>query len=288
MRWMWEAWDQVGVVETAGAAATPEIVRYFADNGHANVTSDEVPWCAAFVGAMLKRAQVPLMVPQADRLLARGYLKQGTEIPLDQPRVGAIAVFKRTSDPRFGHVGFVNGFTATHIHLLGGNQANSVSIMSYPRADLVGLRWPEPPATAAALAKDGSRIAAASQRQIRDGTKTGVTQLPPAPKIEPEALTQKMAGAKGTVETLEAFVTFGLSKWQWIVGGFAVFWIGRMAYDAWQIRQARLEDHNTGRTLSAPSGADTAPGASYDAAAAPDAQWVSEGAERMTMPEAVR
>lgn len=270
MRWMWEAWDQVGVVETAGAAATPEIVRYFVDAGHAEITSDEVPWCAAFVGAMLKRANVPLMVPSADRLLARAYLRQGTDIPIDQPRVGAIAVFKRTSDPRFGHVGFVNGFTATNIHLLGGNQANSVSVMSYPRADLIGLRWPEPPATAAELAKDGSRIAQASQRQIRDGTKTGVTQLPPAPKIEPEALTQKMAGAKGTFETLEAFVTFGLSKWQWIVGGFAVFWIGRMAYDAWIIRQARLEDHNTGRTVPADAGPSDAHSASGPASGVPD------------------
>lgn len=248
MRWMWKAWEQVGVVETAGAAATPEIVRYFEKVGRADITSDEVPWCAAFVGAMLKEAGVPLMMPKDERLLARGYLKQGTEVPLDQPRVGCVAVFRRTSDPRFGHVGFVNGITDTHIHLLGGNQANSVNVTAYPRSDLIGLRWPELPATAADLAKDGSRIAAASQRQIRDGTKTGMTQLPPAPKIEPEALTQKMAGAKGTVETLEAFVTFGLSKWQWIVGGFAVFWIGRMAYDAWQIRQARLDDHNTGKT----------------------------------------
>lgn len=248
MRWMWKAWEQVGIVETPGAAATPEIVRYFEKVGRADITSDEVPWCAAFVGAMLKEAGVSLMMPKDERLLARGYLKQGAEVPINQPRVGCIAVFKRTSDPRFGHVGFVNGVTDTHIHLLGGNQANSVNVTAYPRRDLIGLRWPEPSATAADLANDGSRIAQASQRQIRDGAKTGVTQLPPAPKIEPEALTQKMTGAKGAVETLEAFVTFGLSKWQWIVGGFAVFWIGRMAYDAWIIRQARLDDHNTGKT----------------------------------------
>ncbi len=291
MRWMWEAWDQVGVVETAGAAATPEIVRFFHDAGRPDITSDEVPWCAAFVGACLKRAGVPLMVPQSERLLARGYLKQGT--PIDEPRVGAIAIFKRTGDPRFGHVGFVNGVTDTHMHLLGGNQSNSVSIQAYPRADLIGLRWPEPPAKPADLVADGSRIAQASQRQLRDGAKTGAVSLPPSPpKLEPEALAQKMTGAKGIFETAEAFVQFGVSKWPWIVGGLAAFWFGRMAWDAWQIRQARLEDHNTGKTLSlAPSGADKAPGASYDAAAdrdAPDAQWASEGANNMTFPEAVR
>lgn len=287
MRWMWEAWDQVGVVETAGAAATPEIVRYFADVGRPDVTSDEVAWCAAFTGAMLKRAQVPLMVPSSDRLLARGYLKQGTPIPLDQPRVGAIAVFKRTSDPRLGHVGFVNGFTATHIHVLSGNQANSVSIQSYPRADLIGLRWPEPPAKPADLVADGSRIAQASQRQLKDGAKTGAVTLPPSPpKLEPEALAQKMTGAKGVFETAEAFVQFGVSKWPWIVGGLAAFWFGRMAWDAWQIRQARLEDHNTGKT--APVAGWATEGASKERAGYDAASEVYPPPDSMSMPEAVR
>lgn len=58
MRWMDTAWTQQGVHETAGEGATPEIVAMFREVGATSVTSDETPWCAAFVGACLERSGI--------------------------------------------------------------------------------------------------------------------------------------------------------------------------------------------------------------------------------------
>lgn len=244
MRWMEEAWRHVGVHEIKGPDAAPEIVTFFRDSGHAEVVSDETAWCAAFVGACLHAAGIE----NTRSLMARSYKDFGT--PLTEPRVGALVVLSRTADPAHGHVGFIAGWSDTHVQVLGGNQSDSVNVSPFARNRIVYMGWPELPATAKDLAKDGSRIVAASARQVRDGTKIGATQLPPAPKLEPDAVAQKLQAAKGWIETAEAFGTFALSKWPLLVGAAAVFWLGRMAWDAWQIKQARVEDHNTGKTVT--------------------------------------
>jgi uncharacterized protein (TIGR02594 family) len=105
MRWMEIAWADLGIKETAGPEATPAIVAYFDAAGRPDITSDETPWCAAFVNACLSRAGVSIAaIPQGERTLARSCLKQGTKI--DEPRVGAVAVFTR-GEPWQGHTGFV-------------------------------------------------------------------------------------------------------------------------------------------------------------------------------------
>jgi hypothetical protein len=50
-----------------------------------------------------------------------------------------VAVFGRDGG---GHVGFVVGESAAHLHILGGNQSNSVSIAPIAKRRLLGLRWP--------------------------------------------------------------------------------------------------------------------------------------------------
>ena len=93
-------------------------------------------WSDAFCGACLERAGL-----RATRsLMARSYLKWGEA--LAEPRVGAIAVFSRGSNPAEGHVGFWLGETEDSVVLLGGNQSNAVSVARYAKARLLGLRWP--------------------------------------------------------------------------------------------------------------------------------------------------
>lgn len=133
--WMDAAWSHVGVRETKGKAATPAIVAMYADAGHAEVTSDEVPWCAAFVGSCLKGAGLP----NTGSLLARSYLDYGTK--LDEPKVGCIAIFKRGAPPS-GHVAFVTGWGSGNIRVLGGNQGDAVSEANYRESDVLGYRWP--------------------------------------------------------------------------------------------------------------------------------------------------
>ncbi len=135
-RWLKQAWREFGQAERAGANDNPRIVALFRDAGHPDVVRDEVAWCAAFCGACLERAGL-----RATRsLMARSYLKWGEA--LAEPRVGAIAVFSRGSNPAEGHVGFWLGETEDSIVLLGGNQSNAVSVARYAKAHLLGLRWP--------------------------------------------------------------------------------------------------------------------------------------------------
>ena len=141
--WMEAAWGYIGVKETAGRGATAEIVGMYAKAGHAEVSSDEVPWCAAFVGGCLKDASLP----NTGSLLARSYLDYGTK--LDAPKVGAIAIFKRGAPPS-GHVAFVTGWGNGSIRVLGGNQGDKVCEVNYPLDSLLGLRWPPQKATATA------------------------------------------------------------------------------------------------------------------------------------------
>ena len=74
--------------------------------------------------------------------MARSYLTYGTAI--SAPRLGAIAIFARGSDPSLGHVAFVVGETPDALLVLGGNQSHAVSVIAMPRDHLLGLRWPSP------------------------------------------------------------------------------------------------------------------------------------------------
>jgi uncharacterized protein (TIGR02594 family) len=101
------------------------------------VTDDETAWCAAFLGAMLERSELR----STRSLRARSYVTWGTGI--DAPRLGAVAVLTRGSDPALGHVGFVVGETDDALYLLGGNQSNAVTVQAFARSRLLALRWPD-------------------------------------------------------------------------------------------------------------------------------------------------
>lgn len=269
MRWMEIAWAELGVHETAGAEATPAIVEYFRDAGRPEVTSDEIPWCAAFAGACLSRSGIALAaLPKDERLLARSYLKIGT--PLEAPRVGALAILRRTADPAHGHVGFVARWTDTTITLLGGNQADSVSEATFPRAMLLGLRWPET-VTPAELDAAGSRITVAAGKQQADGVKgggvvTGGEAVPaPAPLGEQripglKELGENAGQLRGTIETLEQFVVFAWSKLPLVAVAIALYFVARMVWRSGWIRSWRAEDASsgahTGRAVTATGGGD--------------------------------
>lgn len=134
--WLDHAWADLGVREGTGSANDPRVLAYYRDAGHAEITSDSVAWCAAFVGACLARSGLR----SGGSLLARSYLTVGEAIT--EPRYGAIAVFARGVDPNFGHVGFLVGATDTALYILGGNQSDGVTVEAFPRDRLLGLRWP--------------------------------------------------------------------------------------------------------------------------------------------------
>ena len=135
-KWLQLAYKEIGVKETPGSQNSKTVVAYFNDAQHPEVKADEVPWCAAFVGAMLKRAGIR----SSESLMARSYEKWGQ--PLNKPILGCIGVKKRPGPGWSGHVGFVVGLTKTTVILLGGNQGDKVSIASFPRSQFTGFRWP--------------------------------------------------------------------------------------------------------------------------------------------------
>lgn len=135
--WLTEAWRELGQRERAGAADNARIMKLYRDAGHPGVAHDEVPWCAAFVGACLTRSGLA----STRSLMARSYAKFGAA--LDEARLGAIAVLSRGGDPSLGHVGFVVGWTDQVLMLLGGNQGDAVSVAPFERSRLVALRWPD-------------------------------------------------------------------------------------------------------------------------------------------------
>lgn len=135
-KWLAEAWGYLAVSERPGAASDPQIRAFYETVGHAEISDDSVPWCAAFVGACLERSGVG----STRSLLARSYLDWGE--PKDAARFGSIAVLSRGTDTGAGHVGFVVGETDTNLVLLGGNQSDEVSVAAFPKSRLLGVRWP--------------------------------------------------------------------------------------------------------------------------------------------------
>ena len=126
---------EIGTVEW-GNGSNPKVVAYFKDAGQAGVKDDATAWCAAFVGAMLKRGGMK----GTGSLLARSYLDWGVAVDREDAREGDIAVFRRGNSSWQGHVAFFVKDNGSTITVLGGNQSDAVNISSYSAASLLGIR----------------------------------------------------------------------------------------------------------------------------------------------------
>ena len=136
-QWLTLARADIGIAEIAGPQANPRIMAYY-KAAHADwATNDDVPWCGAACAAWISGAGYS--VP-AEAARARAWLDWGD--PIDPPKPGAIAVFRRGTDPAAGHVGIFISEENDRIMVLGGNQGDAVSITAHPKAMLLGYRWP--------------------------------------------------------------------------------------------------------------------------------------------------
>lgn len=134
--WLTLASHEQGTHEGVGKANNPKVVAYFKDAGFAGVKDDSTAWCAAFVGAMLKRAgRKP-----SGSLAARSYEAWG--VGLKEPVLGCIATKRRGNSAWQGHVFFVVGADKTHVYGLGGNQSDAVNVASFKRSEVTSFRWP--------------------------------------------------------------------------------------------------------------------------------------------------
>lgn len=134
--WYQLALGERGVKEAPGAADDPVVQAYYKDAGHPEVRHDSVPWCAAFVGAMLKRAGLK----PTGELNARSYLTWGKK--LNSPKQGCVVIFSRGGSAWQGHVTFFDHWQGDKLVCLGGNQSDRVCFASYPKSRALAYRWP--------------------------------------------------------------------------------------------------------------------------------------------------
>ena len=136
--WYAEAIRLIGTREVPGPGSNPVILA-MAETLDIDYRDDDIPWCGLFVGhcigAMLGDEPLP-----PNPLGSRNWLRFGEACT---PQVGAVMVFWRVKRSSWqGHVGFYHGEDATHFHILGGNQSNSVNVMRIDRKRFLGARWP--------------------------------------------------------------------------------------------------------------------------------------------------
>lgn len=136
-RWMEIAEGELGVSEIAGMHHNQRILEYHACTT-LRATDDETPWCSSFANWCVYHAGIMGTRSAA----ARSWLNWG--LPLAEPKVGCIVVFRRGASPTAGHVAFFDSIDeAGRIRVLGGNQGDKVSYARFSKAELLGYRWPE-------------------------------------------------------------------------------------------------------------------------------------------------
>lgn len=113
-------------------------VRKMLGKSFANYDPRNVPWCGAFIDAAMNSAG---RGPQLFNVLgARQWLNFGVSVTAC---LGSVLVFWRGSpDGWKGHVGLYFGEDKTHYHVLGGNQANAVTVTRIAKNRLLGARLP--------------------------------------------------------------------------------------------------------------------------------------------------
>jgi uncharacterized protein (TIGR02594 family) len=134
--WLDIAMLEAGVALFPTGSSNPRIEAY-----HRTIPQvrwdDKVPWCSSFLNWCMHAAGLP----GTDSALARSWLDWG--IPLAAPERGCVVVLWRDEPASAkGHVGLLLREDDTRVLLWGGNQLGTVREHSYPKASVLGCRWP--------------------------------------------------------------------------------------------------------------------------------------------------
>lgn len=137
--WLDEARRLMGTKEGAGGRDNKEILDW-ADDLDIHYPHDSIAWCGLFVAHCIG-SQLPEEDLPDNPLGARNWRNFGRK---SEAQTGAILVFWRTHPTQSfnGHVGFYVGEDNTSYHVLGGNQADSVSIARVGKNRFLTARWP--------------------------------------------------------------------------------------------------------------------------------------------------
>jgi uncharacterized protein (TIGR02594 family) len=135
----------LGIHEKTGDQDHP-LIRWWLSLVALPNSPDETPWCSAFMSGLAWELGLPRSLSAA----ARSWLKVGTPIALDDASTEHvdIVVLKRGDGQQPGpevlaapgHVGLFHGLDAGGLHLLAGNQSNAVTVATFPRDQVLGVR----------------------------------------------------------------------------------------------------------------------------------------------------
>ena len=141
MPWLIEAARHVGLKQGVGKANNTKIIMDWASDLDVKLDfpNDETAWCGLYVGHCMGSALPNDPLPNG-LLGARKWLNYGMTC---KPQLGSILVFWRESIADWrGHVGFYWAEDKDTYHVLGGNQADKVSIARFPKNRFLDARWP--------------------------------------------------------------------------------------------------------------------------------------------------
>lgn len=107
-------------------------------------STDEVPWCSAFVNTIAFLCGLE----RSHSAAARSWLMKGAEVEPALAMQGDVVILSRGTGPQPGptiisapgHVGFFASYFLEGVQVLGGNQGNSVSVATFPRDHVLGVR----------------------------------------------------------------------------------------------------------------------------------------------------
>ncbi|MCW8093404.1 NlpC/P60 family protein [Alteromonas sp. ASW11-130] len=137
--WLEIAMNLLDVKEVAGKGSNPLIIDWAAKLGLADYNDDDIPWCGLFVAHCISTQLSNEAIPN-NPLLARNWQKFGARTT---PGLGAVLIFWRETKQSYkGHVGLYWAEDDDAYHVLGGNQANAVTITRIARNRLLEARWP--------------------------------------------------------------------------------------------------------------------------------------------------
>lgn len=129
-----------GIREISGEQSHPDIIAMIRQLFPSATDDSAVPWCSIFINAVAKLAGYE----HTNSGLARSWLDIGSVVPWEDRQTGDIVILWRGSKQgTTGHVGiYINDrdLQGSEIRLLGGNQSNSVTIRTYEKDRILGIR----------------------------------------------------------------------------------------------------------------------------------------------------
>ena len=131
--WLAIAKDEIGVHETPGPASTERIIEYNSTTT-LKATSDEVPWCSAFVNWCIIQAGLE----GTNSAAAVSWLKWGRKADIKNAKSGDVVIFQWGNGKH--HVGFYVEKVGSLIKCLGGNQSDQVKYSWYLKLYILGIR----------------------------------------------------------------------------------------------------------------------------------------------------